>query len=152
MPGIDVNVQDQGINSRMPHTTFLDLPVKFIIIMITNFETRSASAWVVTCMRTLNLILYNFRFHHMVWKRFPTALKSFSIFVRKGGKWRKLNFGDGKFFGMSSYIVENFQNDIPDIFNSYIPCWWIIKLNSALSANMRTMILRSKSPDNALTS
>ena len=71
------------------------------------------------CQNFQLLMLYNFQFHHMVWKRFPTVLKSFSIFVRKGGKWQKLNFWNEEFFGMSSYIGENFQNDIPDIFQFF---------------------------------
>ena len=84
------------------------------------------------CQNFQLLMLYNFQFHHMVWKRFPTVLKSFLIFVRKGGKWRKFNFWDEEFFGMSSYIGENFQNDIPDIFqffhmvkNSIFDFWYL---------------------------
>ena len=60
-------------------------------------------------------ILYNFLFRHMVWKRFPTALNSYSIFMRKGGKSRKSNFGNEKLFRMSSYTCEDFQDEIPDI-------------------------------------
>ena len=50
-----------------------------------------------------------------VWTRFPTALNSYSIFMWKGGKSRKSNFGNEKLFRMSSYTCEDFQDEIPDI-------------------------------------
>ena len=40
-------------------------------------------------------------------------------FLRKGGKSRKSIFWDEEFFGMSSYSCENFQDDIPNIFDFY---------------------------------
>ena len=67
------------------------------------------------CQNFQLLIPYNFQFHHMVWKRFPTALNSYSILMRKRGKSRKSNFWNEKFFWMSSYTCEDFQDDIPDI-------------------------------------
>ena len=48
-------------------------------------------------------------------KTFSTALNYYSIFLRKGGKSRKSNFWNEKLFRMSSYICEDFQDDIPDI-------------------------------------
>ena len=73
------------------------------------------------CQNFKLLILYNFQFHHMVWKRFPTVLKSFSIFVRKGGKWQKLNFWNEDFFGMCSYtLVRTFRMTCETFFNFFI--------------------------------
>ena len=73
------------------------------------------------CQNFQLLMLYNFQFHHMVWKRFPTVLKSFSIFVRKGGKWQKLNFWNEDFFGMCSYtLVRTFRMTFETFFNFFI--------------------------------
>ena len=73
------------------------------------------------CQNFQLLMLYNFQFHHMVWKRFPTVLKSFSIFVRKGGNWQKLNFWNEDFFGMCSYtLVRTFRMTFETFFNFFI--------------------------------
>ena len=72
------------------------------------------------CQNFQLLMLYNFQFHHMVWKRFPTVLKSFSIFVRKGGKMTKIKFLERGFLrDVLLHIGENFQNDIRDIFQFF---------------------------------
>ena len=72
------------------------------------------------CQNFQFLILYNFQFHHMVWKRFPTVLKSFSIFVRKGGKMTKIKLLERGFLrDVLLHIGENFQNDIRDIFQFF---------------------------------
>ena len=51
----------------------------------------------------------------MVWKRFYTALNSYSIFMRKGGKSRKSNSWNEKLSMMGSYTCEDFQDEISDV-------------------------------------
>jgi len=66
---------------------------------------------------------YSKKISHLVSKSFHTVLNSFSIFLRKGGKSRRSNFWNEKFFRMSSSTFENFPNflDLSIIFWIFLP-------------------------------
>ena len=54
-------------------------------------------------------ILYNFLFRHMVWKRFPTALNSYLIFMRKGENHEHQILGTKNSSGWVLTLVRTFR-------------------------------------------